>query len=676
MRSRFIPTKLGIREGFTATLLVLIATTFVFATQRAITKAPLFEATAWGALVLISFGGWGFVLARALFPRRRVDAGLATIWGASAVLFVGGVLASISAYSRTVALVLVDAGILAATVEIVRRRADLYRAVRSLVVVGRRNALLFVPMGLVFIAVAVWYFGSAADPSTNPYDDDIAYLAFVKKLLQTGTLIEPYSLRRLSAYGGHTVFLTLLAPHATYLQLNLFDRGIGTVLFVALFLGHRDGARRVPLALSALTLGAFLTLSNTSINTAPHYLGVAFFVGVFRTLAFVREDEPPIRKAIVLGLVATAACTLRQNYLVVPVVMFAASYGGRLAAAKGQPWRERLLEPALTCAAATLFLAPWFLLSYRSNATPLYPALLGTARKALELKSENMTLLKEARLLTGVLLEFEPLAAVPVLILAGALVPERLAYRPLRSLWIASAVGLVLLAHAFSLADAGNISRYLFGFVGALVASVVLVAGTARPRGADRSRVVWALGLATIALCAQSANVRSRIVRQYGTMLGNIDTQRRAPPQTEAALPNDAFLYHHVQSSVPAGETIAVMVDAPYHLDFARNPILNIDMPGYASPKPGMPFFRGARELAAYFQGQHVRFLMYVRPEHSQALYQREFWFLRLFSDEEIWRVVAPYFLDFIDNLAELRQTTKVVTEEAGIVVLDLDAPR
>jgi hypothetical protein len=88
-----------------------------------------------------------------------------------------------------------------------------------------------------------------------------------------------------------------------------------------------------------------------------------------------------------------------------------------------------------------------------------------------------------------------------------------------------------------------------------------------------------------------------------------------------------------------------------------------------------MPYFQGSEKVASYFQAHGIRYVVYVRPEHSHWLYQREFWFARMFNEEEIWRLVAPYFVDLLDNLTALRGTRKTVHEEAGIVVLDLAVP-
>lgn len=138
-------------------------------------------------------------------------------------------------------------------------------------------------------------------------------------------------------------------------------------------------------------------------------------------------------------------------------------------------------------------------------------------------------------------------------------------------------------------------------------------------------------------------------------------------------LPPELGMYAQLQSAVPAGETMLVMLDEPYHLDFARNRVLNFDMPGYSSPKPGMPYFQGPEAVADYLRGQRIRYLAFVRPDASHALYKREVWFRRMLNEEEYWRAASPYFIDFFDTLAALSRSRARLHDRDGMIVLDLE---
>ncbi len=672
-RSRTDSRREALARGAAAALVVAIVATFVYATQPAIRKPMIWETASWGLLLLVSFGGWGRALEHVLFPGRRADLGLCMAWGASAILFVGALIAAASQFSRGVVLVLVDVGLVAAAVFLVRGRQALIEDATFVYRVARQNRLLALMLGVLLAATVVHYLGGVADTSSNPYDDDVAYLPFVKKLLQTGTLVEPFSFRRLSALGGQTLYLALLAPHADSRHLNAFDRGVCVVMVIALILGHRKGARRMPLFLTILTLGFVLSLPNNSINTAAHFAGFALFLALYRTMAWIETEDRVVAKSVVLALVAAATCTLRQNYLSVPVLMLASGYAYRVLGTKAGTFRDRLREPALVCGLSFVALLPWLVLAYRSNDTFLFPLQDGTFRRAMDLKSPSLNMFKEVRFLISVALENEPIKGLGLIALASVMIRERTSYKPLRSLWIASAVGVVVLSHTFTLSDAGNLARYLYGFLAALAVAAILHAGTDRLAGRSSATARATLVLVIAAMAAQFTYSRQESAKMYHTFLKNLDVERRRGPSSPETMTHEAFLYPHVQSQVPKGASLAVMVDDPYYLDFARNPIFNLDMPGYASLKnPEMPYFKGSEPVAEYFLAHGIRYVMYVRPEHSHWLYQREFWFARMFNDEEIWRICAPYFVDLIDSLTALRDTRQNVHEEAGIVVLDL----
>jgi hypothetical protein len=664
---------MAIAGVFCAALLAL----WVFETEPYFVKRELTEIVLWALVMLASFAGWGSLLDRSLFA-RRADLGLRMLWGASGVLFVGGIASATSLVSRGLIMILLLGGVLSLAFHAVRERdvnlASLRFAIRAL----RRNGLVTTMLIAVLLGVLIRAVGGAADVSTNPYDDDVAYLPMIKRLVQTGTLIEPFSFRRLSTLGGTTFFQALLTPHVSYRHINTFDRGVCVALIAALIVFFRSEKRRPPLFVTALVLGFVVCLKNTSINTAAHYAGVAFFLGTFRTLAWMRDDDPLTAKAIPLALVAAATCTLRQNYLSVPVTMIAVSYAYRAFAtsARARPWSERLREPLVVAAASFVALLPWFVLAYRSNHTFLFPLQNGTYRSALELQSRTSTGLDELRFLVSVALENEPIKALGVIALAGALVREDHPYKPLKSLWIASALGLVILSHAFTLSDPADLGRYLYGFFAALAIATLLTISVAPLARGAAARTRVAAALAVGAILVQLPETRDKASSELAKLVRSVDEERRRPPVTIDTIEGESFAYAELQSEVPPGEAVAVMVDKGYLLDFSRNRIFNIDMPGFASLEPDMPFFRGSEPVAQYFLAHGIRYLMFVRPEFSQYLYQRSFWFDRMFAEEEIWRLVAPYFVDIIDSFTALSRSRRVMKEIGGIVVLDLATPK
>ena len=156
--------------------IVAVLAAFVYATQPGIPKPPLYETGVWGLLVLLAFAGWGGVLDRLLFRERRADFGLRAIWGASAMAFVGGILAACSLFSRTAAVLHVDVGLVAFAALLSRERRERAATLAFGLRVARRNGLLTVLVAVVLFATAACYLGAAADTAKTSYPSSLPAL--------------------------------------------------------------------------------------------------------------------------------------------------------------------------------------------------------------------------------------------------------------------------------------------------------------------------------------------------------------------------------------------------------------------------------------------------------------------------------------------------------------------
>ena len=78
-----------------------------------------------------------------------------------------------------------------------------------------------------------------------------------------------------------------------------------------------------------------------------------------------------------------------------------------------------------------------------------------------------------------------------------------------------------------------------------------------------------------------------------------------------------ASLHRKMQNLIPAGETLLVATDHPYLVDYRRNKTWSIDVPGTASPAPGMPFFRGAEAVEAYLLANGVHYVLFADGQQA-----------------------------------------------------------
>ena len=662
----------------------LLAACFVVPYLPPFRADELVKTSLWALATVASSAGWGTLVAQRCWPNVRVSLSLRSVWGASLFAFVGGTGALFSGLSRPLLLGwLVAGGVLLGRSWVVQRES-LARDVHARLRATRLNLPLAAVVFFLAAAVLVHFLGGASDTSSNPFDDDIAYYPFAKQLLERGTLLDPFNFRRMSTLGGQALYHAALLLRVQVLHLNVFDRGICVLVTAGLLASHRMNGRKVPILARLVSVAFLVVLPNTSINSASYYSGVAFFLAFYQTLELLPPDtfvpfRPTVARLVPLALVGAALCTLRQNYQATVGLVLVVSYGLAAVRLRKRALRPVLVEGVLCLVLVGVFVLPWLALLYRSSDTFLFPVMKGTFRAGVSVQSEYMTEMRFVRFFADVWLHPEPIQTLPIFFLVGLLVRDGSARRPLASQWLAAFASIVMLSRAFSLSDAANLARYDYGFV---TASALLTWHHVAAQAATRQRgggLGWAAPVALLVFALSAPLVErtnaERGQKMIAARLRDTDelSRRSVPMQVE---PPIALTYRRLQASIPSGARMLVLLDEPYLLDYSRNEIWNLDMPGSASPKPEMPCFQGPEPLADYLVALGIRHLAFVFPKQSRFLYTRELWFERLWGPEEIWRVYAPYIIDVTDNLVALASTRARLHEEDGMVVIDLQQRR
>ncbi|HEX7841683.1 MAG TPA: hypothetical protein VF469_29640, partial [Kofleriaceae bacterium] len=489
---------------------------------------------------------------------------------------------------------------------------------------------------------------------------------FVKRLLDAGNLIEPFSFRRLGAYGGQTALGALAAARGTVANIHLADKGLGLGIALLGMLGYARERETQPVWLALIAL-VVLVLPETALNTASYWTGLMMFLALYRCV--VREHWA------LAGAVAAATCTLRQNFAVPACAFLACVLIARLVRLSRtlpvrEVWRQERRRWVVTAGALALVIAPWCLAAQLSSHTFLFPILGGTWNHELAIRPEVVSWPEELGFLVSCCLDPSPIAVIPILALVVAFVTDRRPGRPLSALAIATGLGFVALAHGLVGSEALHVWRYAFGFATALAVVLVLELGAD-----DEARVDLApLGrwIVLAALVLQLTVERGAMARQAAAIFGNLRNAAAVDRRGDPSARIEQRRYAAMQAAIPPGEQVVVMLDDPAMLDFARNPIANLDVPGFASPGEQLPAFRGAEPLRAYLVAQGYRYAAFVRSERSRYCFRREFWVQRMFTDVEIFQVMSAYSIDAIDSLAELATTTEVHYDAEGLVVLDL----
>jgi hypothetical protein len=623
---------------------------------------------AWLAFLFFALSGWGAIAAR-LARVRDPDAGLRVAFGAAGYLAIAGVLIAVGLLTRPAVLILIGIGFAGFAWRELTAPVAIWQRIRDGAAYARTTPALAALIGVLVALACVHLVGAVAALDRNPWDDDLAYAPFVKRLLDTGDLVEPFSFRRLGALGGQTALQALAAARGSLANLQLIDRGLGLGIALLLLAGHARERRTQPLWLALIAL-VVLVLPNTAINTASYWIGVAAFLALYRAVA---RDHWALA-----GALAGATCTLRQSFVVPAALFLACVLITRLIAAirtmpAREAWHQERRSWALAGGTALAVVVPWWTASYLSSHTFLYPVLDGTWNHGLSLAPAVTSWPQELGFLVASCLDAAPLVALPILALALAFVVDNRPGRPLAALGIAAAAGFVLLVHGLLGSDAPHVWRAAFGFATALAIVLVL------ELGADEDGLVGLppLGrwLVLAALVLQIVVGRDALPGQARAMFDQIGEAAAIDLDGDPAARAEQRRYDAMQAAIPAGGRAIAMLDDPALLDYRRNPIANLDIPGFASPGPQLPAFAGAEPLRAYFVAQGYRYAAFVRSERSRYAFRRAFWLDRLVTGGELDQIISAYTLDAIDSFAELATTTKLLYDADGLVVIDLATP-
>lgn len=511
----------------------------------------------------------------------------------------------------------------------------------------------------------------------NPADDQVAYTALVKRVLDCGDLVEPFSFRRLSAYGGQTMLLALAALRGDVASIDLLDRGIFQWIAIAVVLGMAR-RRRLSLALTVPLIVFVLSLWDLELNSGAIWTGFTCFLAGY---GFACRGDLPTRTRLCLTfLVLGAACTLRQNYLV-PAGVFGLllliSYlreAARVAGWRGL-WRSERRVAGIALAAVAVIVAPYMIAAVASSGTALYPVMRGTGNPALPLRPTGGTWFDEIAFFVRVGLTPQPIRVwwliLPVMLIAR----DRRPLRPWSALLGAGLIGFAALVHSFMLSDEGNLWRYAFGYSVpiAVAFAIELAAGAGSELdGGPQLRVPgvasWLIG---IGLVINVLDSRVATAKRFTTTLEGISAGWRfgsRKPEPRLAV------YPALQRAVPEGAPLAVLLDDPWMLDYARNPIANLDFPGAAGPAPGLPCFTTPEHWRSYLVAHGLRYVAFVDPSASAYLYRRSYWRRRMFTDDELYQFLAARIVDALEALQALEGSSRVVFRSSGMTVIDLGA--
>ena len=638
--------------------------------------APYAAMFGFGLVLLASWAGWGAVLGRLLWPRRRAGRWLEAAWGLALTLAVGGLANVAGQVTAHGILLLIAAGFVFFLWSLYRDRRRLGAlsslAIRTL----RRDWRLVLAATLLAVGFVAVYAASVCATRFNDHDDLQAYFVFPAKMIQNGSLgPDPYSERRMLSLGGMSFLHAIVLSVADAKYSRIVDPGVSFLLCAGLLASIARVARTTVWAALVVML-LLLVIPPPADNTTSCLTGLALFLALFLTLHRIGLDDragsnTPRRAAVAVALLASALCSLKTTHLPATALLILVAYVITAFAARDR--RGVSYEAVLVGAATVLLLAPWMVSLYLSNGTAFYPLLgrgfHGSAYGTYWRLGTELTWGRAAGLAAATLLDAR-VAPLIVLGVAALLRSELGSRRPLLVGWaLVATVSALFVPIASGGVEASY--RYSYAFLYAAtftLAMFVLSKGRSaesRHSSLGGSSILGWLAIAVL-LGGHAEWIPSYMAKQLAAIGQGLEASR-----------NPHFMlryvrrYSRMQDAVPEGAPVLTRLQYPFLLDFRRNPIFIADYPGGSSPPPGMPFFQGGERLADYLCGRPIRYVAYSYLNEAgfyEGLFEE-----RLRPETEPWlRLQALHTRDFQRNLSELGRTRKVLYDDGDVFVLDL----
>jgi hypothetical protein len=420
----------------------------------------------WGLVVLASWVGWGTLVSKTVRLRHGVaiDWGLRAAWGMAFTLAIGGFLLLFRLATAPVVQILVLAGtglwgfFLYADVRRSRQNA-LQRAS------GPKPKSKKPPMPLhkrpnpwpwhvpVLLLASLLFLSSIESLSLNWWDDYPAYIPFIRKILATGTLLEPFSLRRLSTYGGQLFLQAQVMSAGPDLSAFMVDQGLSTYILWGLVVGMFARSKKHLWMLLAVAFLA-IWIEIPRLNSQSHLSGAVLFLAIYRTFRLQRLGDPQSKHVPwILAMLASAVATLRMSFLPVTGLIMVLAFAGA-AATDRRHWKTYALRTGISIGLMLVLLVPWAIVLYQSSGSLFYPLMPGNQRLQFAgLTSAPWNFLQKLQWTAEFLVQWK----VVLLTVPLVLVLRRRFWRDILPLYLAGIAGSAAVAWNFTTSDYVNL---------------------------------------------------------------------------------------------------------------------------------------------------------------------------------------------------------------------------
>ena len=513
-----------------------------------------------------------------------------------------------------------------------------------------RWGYLVAPLIFVFLALITSVFWPM---QFDPNDDWVAYLTFPEIILQTGTLLEPFSQRRVQALGGQSILLSQIFLVGKPENAHLLDRGFGVLLLFGLMVEATKLANPNLGVFRSLVLIAAVTASVPRINTASSQMGIVFLLTLMIIVSSVQSIQVwNLRTCLATALVLAGASSLRPTFAILGGGILVLFFILRLLNKENLNRLQCLQSLVLTGIFTFLWLVPLMIVSWDSSRTPMFPFAYGNANKDFVFFQSGKGPLEDARITLAFMLSSN------VIVMTVGFLAAFLLEKETRRLAIAIAVMSTIVSFLLVFKITGTAASWimdiyrftypLYAFAFFWILAKVIELQKVRKY---RSSAVIVTAMIAIFWSTQLIPAFTETRSQINSLGLQFSGFSFPVAQLEPA-------YKNLQNQIPEGEKVFATLDAPYLLDYKRNTIDNVDMIGCASVPPGMPIGKGSAALKDYLTGLGYKYVLCVDFNNAVFLYSRQAMSNHQRPEYKEW--AKNICVDFMDNMDEIAKNTTI----------------
>lgn len=632
-------------------------------------------------LFLVAAWGWGRMVRS--FADRRIFRfhSLTAILGLAVLNALGGLLNFAGLAKTPLLLVLLIAGVLVATRDLLRAKP--WRRVRF----GPK----MIPVFLAAAVAAIPALLLAPGGVFNIHDDFHTYATRAVRMAQTGSIGgNPFDPLGLDSLGSQSFFHAFfLAGHDIRL-LNGFD-AVACFMLCLMLVAEMSLHWRLPWWFGAAGVLGLAFINPQYANISPLYSGIAVVMALvvcgalWGRTQLQENSRNNGRIALTAGLLIALLLSLK-----VTLALYGTLYAGFLFLALLLRANNRgavVRAAGRTVLVVVLAMLPWLLV-------PL-PAMLEARHSVAELQSGATLIAKYPSLAAADVSKlfmsgFLYYGNTPLAYLALGAIGAALALLGLKRHWKApltkeGAAMFSVVAAGGAMLPALLLAGYLFPFDTAIRYSCpILIGGLLAAASGfirfgsstfERRRTVIGVCMtgcfaALVFVFFDRAMVRLEQAIRNDTLLAYPITGTFATYSRAMVADEQTAYARHLQSNMAPGATAFVWVVAPFHLDFARNRLLTASETGIVNPVLRFPAGASLPEFAQYLRAIGIRYVLLETKAYGVKKPEKLAVLLR--SGYAVDRKIGDYGIYLRQSLVLLAQQSDVRYADDRMVLFEL----